>query len=423
MKIKRTRILQIIAMGCFLLILASCSKSESTPPADPPPADPSKPYTALGFAFKGRLDSYTPTEQLTNPGYFITPLDVCLANDQLYVAWNIEEFRVAMPQGIYTTYYGTLSNGKFTSKGFSPCGDPSTNSDYDRVIKYQLDGQGQLFTSYRWRDNNSASLSWTQSYCCTSGVNSGGEVVDYPIDVEESNGLVTGMGGYIYNGLEQPFIKYYHMQGTSWQGDPMVGLESQIQGFNYLVTPGGNGFLAYTSLDQLELDGYMNLAGFDGVSWYNLGHIPLSKVRKVAGINIQTYYEPFKIQMVRNGEKPWILMFRNDNTMAVFRFDGTALQLVADQVPFTSGIDTRVSFCIYQDKLTTFGDPSNYNLLDNKQAIYQLEGDHFSLYKTVPITDLSLVGVWSNNTKLWIGTTIFSATNGFFYSPVDIIEL
>ncbi|MFZ4521630.1 MAG: hypothetical protein ACOYNC_07990 [Bacteroidales bacterium] len=412
----------LILLG-LVLVQSACKKSETNTPAGPTNISPASQYQALGFTFLARLDSYTERYRFTNPGYFLTPLDVRQVNNKIYAAWNIEEHTLSMPQGHYTTYFGTIENGKFNKQVFAPCGDPAVSSQYKRVLGYNIDGQGNLFTTYRWYDIHAASLTWQQSFCSSSGLTSGGDYNDYPIEVAENNSLVTGVGGYIYNGLEMPVMKHFKFLGSAWQGQTMSGLVPGIQGYGYMVTSSGNGFLAYTSRSSGELDGTMNLAGFDGVSWFNLGQLSLQGIRKVAGINIQTYYEPFPIRMVRNGENPFILMLRENNTLAVFKFNGTALEMVADQVPFPSDNARELNFCVYDNKLTTYGTSNITGLLDNKRSVYQLNGGVFTLLKMINNDLMTVRGVWSDNSKLWIASETFSANNGLFYSPIDIIEL
>ena len=416
---KPTPIIPLILLA-VALATASCSRKETAEP-QAPANDIAKTYATAGFTLKARLNSYTPLNQLTYPGYFIRPLDIRMVGGVLKAAYNSEEFPIAMPQGRITTWFGTVANGSFSPTTFAPCGDPSVNSDYDRVIRYEVDGQGNLFTSYRWRDNNSASLTWAHSFCCSNGLNSQGEQVDYPIEVSENNAQATGIGGMYYNGLEMPMLKSFVISGGTWTGEQIPGLLPELQGYASTTTTSGNRFLAYTARSSGEFGGSLNLLGYSGLAWVNLGSFPAGAVRRVAGINISTYYEPFPIRFIRNGENPWILLFREDNTLAAFRFDGTALQQVADNVPFPYSQSKYQHFCVFHNKLITSGTPGT-GLLDNKQAVYQLEGNSFALLKIVEVTNFTVTGTWSDNQHLWVTGEIFTAENGFFHAAADLLE-
>lgn len=410
---------------CIILFvtLAACKKNDPPEPVDPGTENPASVYEAEGLIFMARLNAMKQLTYYTYPGYFLTVHDIRKVDGVMKVAWKIEEYLVAMPQGLATTHFGTIAGGIFNPQTFAPCWDASVNSNYKRILHHTISGQGHLFSSYRWRETTSQSMAWKHSFCSTTGVVSGGEYDDYPIAMAENNGMVTGIGGMIYNGLQVPFLKHYRFSGGVWQIEIMSGLRPEIQGYDYNVTTSGNEFLAYTTRTNSELGGEMNLAGFDGIGWSNLGNLPASNVRKIAGINIQTYYEPFRIKIIRNGETPWILMFRDDNTMVAYRFDGTKLRVVAEAVPFPSLQHENQIFCIYQDKLTTFGSPNNTGILDDQQTVYQLNGNAFTRLKNIGLADVSVTGVWSDNSRLWIACSVFNANNGFFYGPLDIVEL
>lgn len=403
-----------------ILLFVSCKKeTEETVPEDPQDEVASA-YEKAGFGYLGRYDTYLPDV----PGsYYITPLDIRKVNDKVYACWQIEQAFY----GSFHIYTGTCENKKFIKSDYEACGDPKTNSDYRRVLNHEFDGQGNLFTSYRYHQNTSLSATWFHSFCSSSGLTSMDEYRQYQMDIAENNQVVTAVGAQQqYNGYELPDLRYYTYGISGWQDVPVPGLKPKVQAFDYYVSENGNGFLAYTDAQQGDAtDGNMNLIGYNGVSWINLGSIPLLQVRKL----IVNYFEPYEIRVIRNGDQPVIVLLRENNTIAVFKFDGVSLQLLADQVPYPYNptqpftITTKTDFCVFNNKLTAFGFGNSLGILDDPHSIYQLNGGSFTLLKTVDASNITLRGVYSDNTHLWAACEVFRADNGVFSSPVDIIEI
>jgi hypothetical protein len=133
--------------------------------------------------------------------------------------------------------------------------------------------------------------------------------------------------------------------------------------------------------------------------------------------------------LIRNGDNPFIVLFRDNNTIAVFRFDGIAISLVADNVIYPTETGTQFTtvekpaFCVFNDKLTTVGFANSSGAVDSKTSVYQLNDNAFTAIDTVPFSNVSLVGAFSDNTHLWVACEVWRAQDGVFTSPVDIIEI
>ena len=404
----------------ILLLLFSCKK-ENDDNITPDPVDEiAKIYENAGYGFLGRFETFLPDV----PGsYYITPLDVRKVNNKLYASWQIE-------QSFYSSFHiytGTLENKKFNKADYEACGDPKTDSDFRRVLNHEFDGQGNLFSTYRYREITSLNPTWFHSFCCSSGLGSSDEFRDYQMDIVENNQIVTAVGAQsLYNGYELSFLKYYSYGYSGWQSTDISGLKPKIQNYDYYVSENGNGYIAYTDAQfGDQVDGNMNLIGNNGAGWINLGSIPLAQVRKL----IVNYFEPYQIRIVRNGDKPFIILIRENNTIAVFQFDGASLRFIADNVPYPYNpttaftITTKTDMCVYRNKLTTIGYGNSTGTMDDPRSIYQLNGNSFSLLKTVDAGNITLRGVYSDNTTLWAACEVFRANNGIFTSPVDIIEI
>lgn len=400
--------------------MGSCKKENSPEPPDETPNDVSKIYEDAGFGYLGRFDTQMP--DLPN-SYYLTPLDIREVGGKMYASCQNE----ITFYGSVDIYSGSFENKKFVKSSYEPCGDAHTSSDYWRVLVHEFDGQGNLFTTYRYRQSTSSYPSWSHSFCCSSGLNSINEYVDYPMDIVENNQIVTAVGAQaLYNGYELPNIKYYTFGIAGWENTSIQNIKPKVQAYDYYMSENGNGFMAYTDAQQGDqVDGNMNLLINTGSSWMNIGSIPTPKVRKL----IVNYFEPFQIRIIRNGDSPIVVLFRDDNSMAVYQFDGLALQLVSDNVSYPSNTSvqytsiTKTDFCVYQNKLTTYGYGNSTGIIDNPHAVYQLIGNSFQTLKTVDASNVTLRGVYSNNSKLWLACEVFRANNGVFSSPIDIIEI
>lgn len=411
-----------IYFGLVLLLMGSCKKENTPNPPNETPNDVSKIYEDAGFGYLGRFDTQLP--DLPN-SYYLTPLDIREVDGKMYASCQNE----ITFYGSVDVYSGTFENKQFIKSSYEPCGDARTSSDYWRVLNHEFDGQGNLFTSFRYRQTTSSYPVWYHSFCSSSGINSITEYIDYPMDIVENNQIVSAVGAMaLYNGYELPNIRYYSFGVGGWESVPVQNIKPNVQAYNYYMSENGNGFLAYTDAQQGDqTDGQMNLLINTGSGWMSAGSVPASKVRKL----IVNYFEPYQIRIIRNGDSPIVVLFRDDNTMAVYQFDGVALQLVSDNVGYPSNTSvqftstTKTDFCVYQDKLTTYGFGNSTGLIDNPRAIYQLTGNSFQLMKTIGGTDsnITLRGVYSNNLKLWAACEVFRADNGVFTSPIDIIEI
>lgn len=412
------RIAFLAVLACSLL-LESCKKNQNENNAESID-EVIKGYEAAGYGFLGRFDTYLP--DVPN-GYFITPLDIRKVNNTIYASWQIEQTFY----GSIHIYKGTLENKKFIKSNYEACGDPKTSSDYRRVLNHEFDGQGNLFTSYRYRQSSSTYPTWYHSFCSSSGLNSINEYVDYPIKMAECNQIVTGVGAQsLYSGYELPNVKYYTFGVGGWQNEPVVELKPKVQAFDYYVSENNNKYIAYTDAQQGDqVDGNINFLGNNGSGWVELGSVPLTQVRKL----VVNFFEPYPIRIIRNGDQPFVVVYRDNNTIAVFQFNGASLQLIASDVPYPSNTSTpfttttKVDFCVYKNKLITIGYDNSTGLIDDPRSIYQLNGNAFSLLKKVDFANITLRGIYSDNTSLWAACEVFHANNGVFTSPVDIIEI
>lgn len=404
---------------CVLMMISSCKKDNTDNPDNKTDPDPAEIYENQGYGYLGRYDTYTPDV----PGsYYISPLDLRIVNNKLHAVWMLDDAFYGSTQ----IYSGILENKKFNKTDYSPCGDASVNSDYRKVLNYEIDGQGNLFVSYRYRMITSSYPTWYHIFCSSSGLTSNGEQVEYPLTIRENNMQVTAAGATVYNGYETTGLKHYKFSYTSWEKFDIPALKPDVQGWDYYVSENGNSYLAYTDAPQGDqTTGNMNLSGNDGVSWVNLGSAAAGEVRKL----VVNFYEPFEVRMIRNGDNPFIILYRDNGTIAVFRFDGTVLQPVADNVIFpdvSSAQFTTIAhpeFCIFNNKLTTFGFGNSSGAVDNTRAVYQLNGSSFTELKTVDADNITIRGVFSDNSRLYVACEVFRANNGIFTSPVDIIEI
>lgn len=403
-----------------LMVVVSCKKETDPAATEEPQDEVAEAYEKAGFGYLGRYDTYLPDV----PGsYYITPLDIRNVNGKLFASWQIEQAFY----GSFHIYSGYLEGKKFVKSDYEACGDPQTSSAYRRVLNHEFDGQGNLFTTYRYRDNTSLSATWFHSFCSSSGQVSMDEYRQYQMDIAENNQFVTAVGALQqYNGYELPDLRYYTYGISGWEDVPVPGLKPKIQAYDYYISENGNGFLAYTDAQQGDAtNGNMNLAGFNGVSWVNLGSIPLLEVRKL----IVNYFEPFEVRIVRNGDQPFIVLFRENNTLAVLEFDGVSLKLIADNVPYPYNptqpftVTTKTDLCVYNSKLTTYGFGNSLGILDDPRSVYQLNGGSFAPLKTLNASNLTLRGVYSDNIRLWVACEVFRVDNGVIRSPVDIIEI
>lgn len=403
-----------------VLLLVSCKKEPDPATTEDPKDEVAEAYEKAGFGYLGRYDTYLPDV----PGsYYITPLDIRNANGKLHASWQIEQAFY----GSFHIYTGTLEGKKFVKSEYEPCGDPETDSDFRRVLNHEFDGQGNLFTSYRYREVTSLNPTWFHSFCCSTGLGTQDEYRDYLMEIAENNQVVTAVGAQsLYNGYELPFLKYYTYGFSGWEVANIPDLKPFIQQFSYYVSENGNGFLAYTDAPEGDKeDGNINLIGNNGAGWISLGSIPLPKVRKL----IVNYFEPYQIRIIRNGDQPFIVLFRENNTLAVFSFDGVSLKLIADNVPYPYNptqpftVTTKTDMCVYNNKLTAYGFGNSLGMLDDPHAVYQLNGGSFTVLKTVDASNITLRGVYSDNARLWVACEVFRADNGVFRSPVDIIEI
>ncbi len=413
----------LFLLATVMVSLMACKKEpvETTnPPSGYDPAKLTELYSDLGFNFLGRLDSYE-QEQSQTGNFFLKVFDVREVNGKLNVAWQSEENLVANGQTSVFTYYGYFDNKVFQKNDYSPCKGTDIFDIYETTD--ELDAQGNLFHTYRFRLASEGL--WKQGLCASTGLS----VPQYTgmgienIAWEENNQLISGIGG-AYNGIETIYLKRYNYVSGVMQEEALPSLAVQPQGFDYMVTENNNAFFAYTNLPpNSEFDGNLNLIGFDGVSWITIGSQATSQIRKLAGVNITNYYEPAKVQFVRNGAEPWILVFKPNNTLGVFKFDGSSLQKVVDDVPFQADVANYTKFAIWNNQLVCHGNSSN--LIQNaKNGIYLLEGGTFNLIKTVDDQYATITGVYSNGTKLWATCEIWSTDNaGTFFSPIDLIEL
>lgn len=404
----------------IIIAFSSCKKDRVDTEPDDPLSEIAALYEKAGFTFLGRFDTFMPDV----PGsYFITPLDVRKINGTLYASWQIEQQFYSS----FDVFSGSLKDKKFVKSNYEACGNQETDSDFRRVLNHEFDGQGNLFTSYRYRESSSMNPTWFHSFCCSSGLASLDEFRDYQMKIAENNQIVTAVGAQsLYNGYEYPFLKYHTYGFSSWTSSAIEGLKPKIQNYDYYVSENGNAYIAYTDAQSGDnVDGSMNLIGSNGAGWVNLGSIPLPAVRKL----IVNFFEPYQIRIIRNGDNPFIVLFRENNTIAVFKFDGVALQLLADDVPYPFNptqsftVTTKTDLCVHNSKLTTFGFGNSLGLLNDPHSVYQLNGSAFTVYKTVGAGNITLRGVYSDNTSLWAACEVFRADNGVFRSPVDIIEI
>jgi hypothetical protein len=414
----------ILFLG-FALMLNACKKdTKSTANKnEDDPAKLTKLYADLGFNFLGRLDSYKQDVSQTG-NFFLKVFDVREVNGKVNVAWQSEENIAANGPATVFTYYGYFANKVFQKNEYTPCKGTDVFDNYETTD--ELDAQGNLFHTYRFKLASEGL--WKQGQCASNGLN----VPQYTgmgienIAWEENNQLLTGVGG-AYNGIETIYLKRYNYVSGVMHEEALTNMAVQPQGFDYLVTESNNAFFAYTNLPaNTEFDGNINLMGNDGVSWVNLGSLATSQIRKLAGVNITNYYEPASVRLVRNGETPWVLVFKPNNTLGVFKFDGASLQLVADDVPFPSDISKYYTFAVWNNKLVCNGNANNNNqgIINAKNGIYLLDGNAFTLHNSVNDQNATITGVYSNGTKLWATCEIWSTDNkGTFFSPIDLIEV
>lgn len=416
-------------LPALLLVLSSCKK-----PDDPAP-DPNQQeideltqaYGEEGFNFLGRLYTY---QTSTIGGFFIYLKDLRFASGKLTAAWQIEDYLNMSGIPTISTYWGTFENQRFKKNDYLPCGTPLWESGVTKYLTYTIDGQGGLFTSYRYRQDASISTTWYQQFCHTSGTVLSPEWFYYTVLWKVNNGLITGVGAdNIYSGYSYNSLLYYNYNGTTPQGTAIPNLQPSIQNYDYTVSENGNGYGAYTSFDAggAELDGKLNLIGFDGVSWVNLGSVAVSGIRKIAGFQGAAYYEPFRVKLVRNGDNPYVVIFRDNNTIGVYKFDGLSLTTVAESVPYSFDIysiyteTVNGKFCVYNNKLTCTG--STLGGEYDGKTIFQLNGSQFTELKTIGYSNTYVRGVYSDNTTLWAAVEVWTAVDGVFLSPVDILEL
>lgn len=412
----------VIILLVVAVLLSYCKKETQEPPTNETTDDVARLYENAGFGYLGRFDTYTPDVPAS---YYITPLDIREAQGKIYASWQMEQtFNYSTFVHIYS---GTLEGGKFTKTNYEACGDAGTDSDYHRVLNHEFDGQGNLFTSYRYRVSNSMSVTWFHNFCCSTGLSDQSDYTDYAIDMAENNQVVTAVGAQaLYNGYELPNMKYYTYGYSGWENNALTAVKPKVQNYDYYVSENGNGFLAYTDAPQGDqVNGNMNLLVFNGALWMDLGSVATRAVRKLT-VN---YFEAFQVRIIRNGDNPFVILNRDDNTIAVFWFNGTSLQMVSENAAYPSNtstqftLTTKTDFCVYQNKLITYGYGNSTGLVDNPRAIYQLNGESFQVLKTVEASNINLRGVYSNNARLWAACEVFRANNGVFTSPVDIIEI
>jgi hypothetical protein len=252
-----------------------------------------------------------------------------------------------------------------------------------------------------------------------------GQASDYPLEIRENSGLVSAVVVTDQSNQGSSGMLLLQHNGSIWEPALIPGVQPKVQDFDYHVSDSGEGFLAYTSAEGVDVEGQMNLAVYQGGTWLDAGSIPLPDVRKYDGSS----FSPCKVSLIRNSDRPYIILQRENNTLAVLRYNGAALELVADPVtyPYNNALQftviNRPMFCVFSDKLTALGYDNNTGSVSDFKSVYQLEGNTFTLLHKVIFNNIELKGVYSDNTRLWAACEVkrFDAVDVF--SPVDLIEI
>lgn len=372
-----------------------------------------------GFLFHARL--YTQESQRWDE-FFLGAVDVRSVNGTIKCAYT-DKVGILSQQGEnFETklHFGEIQNNKFVRSNYATCADLNDQtSDYRKFYHFDIDNTGRFFTAYTYYPISSSYIGTYQTFCTSDGINLGSEYFDKNSKWRQTKGIVTAVS-FFHNGLEIPQLKYLTVQAGVVSSALLTPAAAQIQDANYIATDGGNAFLCYSSLDN---GGELHLMGNDGATWVNLGKVPVSSV---VG---STYIS--KIVCVRNGEEPYFIMMRENNTAAIAKFNGVSLELISDYVILqTSGYLAAAflnyelnngTFCVYKNKLMMQGVSNNDAL--NGKTIYQLNGNTFTPVETLTFSNTRIVGIYADNQKLYAAVEVLTADNGLFRSPIDIVEL
>lgn len=400
----------------FILLFSYSCKKENVNTNDQSDAQINKlktEWTNEGFIFHARL--YT-QEKIRWDEFFLTPIDVRNANGAVKCAY-IDKVGTYSQQGtnyVSTLHYGAIENNRFVKSNATTCADlDDQNSDYTKFFYYDIDATGRLFTAYCYYQTSSSIIGMYQTYCTSDGINLGSEYFGYKANWRQSKGIVTGVSAF-YNGLEVPQLRYLTVQAGVVNSTTLTPAATQIQDANYIATDGGNAFLCYTSLNN---GGEMHLMGNDGAVWVNLGKVSLNGITGTNGVS--------RVLCVRNAEEPYFILVRDNNTIAVTKFNGVSIELVADNVNMQTGsvnfVANNGTFCVYQNKLMAVGNTAAGE--GNAKTIFQLSGGVFTPLKSLTFSNTYFRGLYSDNQKLYATVEVFTADNGSFRSPIDIIEL
>jgi hypothetical protein len=411
-------LISLILLAAMLLLGFGCKKDNNTNPDGDETNTIAQTYQNFGYGFIGRYDTYYPDQA---GSFFITPLDFRLVNGKYYGAWIMqEEF-----DNSTTVYSGTFKDYKFVKSDYVPCGDPTGTYDFFRDLFYEFDNQGNLFTAYRYKALTSSSTDWTHSYCSSSGLSGNGEFQQFPLQIRENNGQVSAVGVSDQSGQGSTGLKFHQYNGSGWEISDIPGVQPNVQAFDYYVSGSGTGFVAYTSAEGVDVEGKMNLSVYEDGNWQNAGRVSLPDIRKFD----VDHFIPYKVRIVRNDDRPYIILYRDYNTIAVLRYNGTELELAADPVtfPVNSALQFTVinkpDLCVYQDKLTALGYDNNTGAITDPRSVYQLNGNAFTLLHQVVFSNVTVTGVYSDNEHLWLAGEVKRFDAEDVFSPVDIIEV
>jgi hypothetical protein len=405
-------------VAAFLLNSGCKKDGEDNPPDGDTLSQIAQTYEDAGYGYLGRYDTYFPDE----PGsFFITPLDLRKVDGKIYGAWIMqEEF-----DNSTRVYSGELQDKKFVKSDYIPCGDPSGGYDLFRDLYYEFDGQGNLFTAYRYKAVSGSPPDWAHYFCSSAGLSVDGQSSDYPMEIRENSGQVSAVVVTDQSNQGSTGMLFLQHNGLIWEPALIPGIQTMVQDFDYCVSESGTGFLAYTSAEGVDVEGRMNLAVYQGGTWMDAGSITLPDVRKYDGSS----FSPYKVTLVRNSDRPYIILQREYNTLAVLRYNGTAIEPVADPVtyPYNNALQFTVInkplFCVFQDKLVALGFDNNTGAVTDFKSVYQLNDDAFTLLHQVVFSNIELKGVYSDNEHLWVACELKRFNEEDVFSPVDLLEI
>jgi hypothetical protein len=313
---------------------------------------------------------------------------------------------VAIPNVIRLNMYGKLENRAFNKLPYEGCGVGT------QKITFKISHNGDLMNTY---------FDYPNYFLCNStGINA---QTDREFEwLDELSGNLYAMEYPLYNGYTAGKPILFGFENTvKWSVIDTVQETKPTQSFCTYLSPKGNIYLAYSTLDNLSVakDGSIVLQGFDGSIWQKLGQIPAKNVNDIS-ININ---RPNTIRIIPNGEQLYILLF-NNLEISVFKYASGILETLAESVPTPYDLKDK-PFCVYNNQLITFNIGSDYNTnpLDG-QTLYAFNGTQFSKFKLLNVQTTgggtyAIRNIFNSNNHMFICAELMINSNVI----TDIIEI